>query len=186
VKFLKKETMEYLRGERNAVKDEFVIGRERAGNSELVFVSLPESEKPLYALWNSKKAAKDYKKSENAGEVTFERITPKGSGGKESYVMLMPFAIVELKNKNISLDSAGAIFKLADCIEWNTGRIYHKRDGKSMTREMILKSLGIGNMKMKTILRELKKLDVIYYDNKKHSYFVNRKFIRKGAVSDED
>jgi hypothetical protein len=178
--------MEYLRGERNVAKDEFIIGRERTGNSEFVIVSLPESKEPLYALWNSRKTAKEYKKSENSGEIIFERITPKGTGGRESYVMLMPYAISELNKKNISLDAAGVIFKLADCVEWNTGRICRRRDSKSMTREMLSKTLGAGNMKLKSILRELKRLDVLYYDEKKQAYFINKKFIRKGAVSDED
>lgn len=183
---MKKETLEYLNGERNVAIDEFVVGRERTGNSELILVSLPECEKPLYALWNSKKTAKKYKMNVESGEVTFELITPKGTGGKESYVMLMPNSVTDLNKSQISLDAAGMIFRLIDCIEWNTGRIYRKRDKKSMTINMLSSFLNIGKLRAKTIIRELTKLGVIYYDNKNKAYFFNAKYIRKGATPREN
>ena len=185
---MKKETMEYLRGERNVAIDEFIVGRERAGNAELIFVSLPNIEKPLYALWNSKKTVNKYKvkRDKESAEVIFEFVKPKGTGGKTMYVMLMPNAINELNEEKISIDAAGMILKLIDCIEWNTGRIYRKRDKKSMTKSMLSTFLNIGDSKLTSIIRELRNLNVIFYDRKKKAYFFNPKFIRKGATPCED
>lgn len=185
---MKKETLEYINGLRNAVKDEFIIGREMAGNSEFVIVSLPDREKPLYALWNSKKAANRYKKVEycDTDEIIFEKVEPKGTGGEESYVMLMVYAINELNKKDISINAAGAIFKLVDNIEWNTGRICRLRDGKPMNRKMLMDELGVCENKLKCIIKELKNLGVVHYDKSKKAYYFNRKYIRKGAAVNED
>lgn len=188
---MKKETLEYISGLRNAVKDEFIIGRERAGNSELIFVSLPESERPLYALWNSKKTAKKYKVKKNdtdekLDEIKFEKVEPKGTGGKEVYIMLMEYALSELNKKNISINAAGAIVKLIDCIEWGTGKLCRKRDSKILNRNMIKEILKVSDNSLRKILKELKILNVLCYDNKKKAYFFNTKYLRKGCYKNED
>ncbi len=188
---MKKEMMEYLSGFRNVVKDEFILGRERSGNSEFIIVALPECEKPIYALWNSKKTAKKYRvkyveNAANTEQYIFEVVKPKGTGGKPLYVMLMPNAINELNKKSISLDAAGMILKLVDCIEWNTGRIYRKRDGKSMTKSMLSAFLNISESKVTSIIKELAELDIMHYNNKKKAYFFNPKFIRKGVAPHEN
>ncbi|MFA5322141.1 MAG: hypothetical protein WC373_05650 [Smithella sp.] len=181
---MKKETIEYLNGNRNVVKDEFVIGRERTSNNqELIFVSLPESEKPMYALWNSKKTAKQFVKENENEEIKFKRVSPKGTGGKKSFVMLMPNAFNEIGKDEFSIEAAGAIIKLSAHIEWNTGRLVGKRNGKALTRQMISELLNVGVSKAKTILNELNKLGIIRYDNKSQCYFVDGKFIRKGATA---
>lgn len=185
---MKKETLEYISGRRNAVKDEFIIGRERAGNSELIFVSLPESEKPLYALWNSKKTVKKYSvvKKNDSDEIVFEKVEPKGTGGKETYVMLMEYALNELNKKNISIIAAGAIIKLVDCVEWGTGRLCRKRDSKTINRNMIKEILKVSDNNLRKILKELKELNVLYYDNRKKAYFFNTRYLRKGCYKNED
>jgi len=184
---VKKETLEYLNGERNVVLDEFIVGREKtSGNKELIFVSLPESEKPMYALWNSKKTASQYVKTEEEDAIRFKRVKPKGTGGKKSFVMLMPNAFNELEKDKFSIEAAGAIVKLSGCIEWNTGKLLRKRDGKTLTRQMISELLSIGISKTKTILNELNTLGIIRYDSKHQCYFVDGKFVRKGLTANED
>ena len=184
---MKKETMEYLRGERNAVKDEFILGREMAGSSELIFVSLPDREKPIYALWNSRKSVNNYKKKEDEdGGVTFERVSPSGTGGETAYVMLMDYAILELNKRKISLDASGIIFKLVSYVEWNTGRLCRKRDGMALTRRMMFEILDVSRQRFNSAIKELKNLNVLYYDYKKQAYFINSKYIRKGAACNED
>jgi len=184
---MKKETLEYLNGARNATRDEFIVGREKAGNAELIFVSLPETQKPLYALWNSKKLAEKFTiKSDPVEMVKFELVSPKGTGGKEVYVSLMLAALDELNERKLSLLSAGAMLKLSSYIEWNTGRVCRKRDGKPLTRKMMSEIFNIGISKTKAIIRELSRLEVLHYDKKRQAYFFNTKYIRKGAISHED
>ena len=184
---MKKETLEYLNGLRNATRDEFILGRETAGNAELIFVSLPETQKPLYALWNNKKLAEKFTiKSDPVNMVRFELVSPKGTGGKESYVSLMLAALDQLNKQKLSLLSAGAMLKLSSYIEWNTGRLCRKRDGKPLTRKMMTEIFDTGMSKTKTIIKELSRLQVLRYDRKKQAYFFNTKYIRKGAISDEN
>lgn len=184
---MKKETLEYLNGVRNATRDEFILSREKTGNAELIFVSLPETQKPLYALWNNKKLAQKFvMKSDPKEMVKFELVSPKGTGGKEVYVSLMLTALDKLNERKLSLVAAGAMLKLSNSIEWNTGMVCRKRDGKSLTRKMIAKVLGVGTSKTKAIISELSRLEVLYYDKKKQAYFFNTKYIRKGAISHED
>jgi len=187
VVILKKETLEFLNGQRNAVKDEFILGREKAGSSELIFVSLPNGEKPIYALWNSKKTVKKYEKKEDkSGEVVFKKVVSCGTGGESAYVMLIDNMISKLRKKNISLNASGAILQLTNYLEWNTGRLYNKRNKISLTKEMISKILKIGKQKTNNVLKELKELDVLYYNNKESAYFMNMKYVRKGGLLNED
>lgn len=188
---MKKETLEFINGDRNAVKDEFILGREMAGSSEFILVSVPERERPLYALWNSRKNTKKYKirneeKDNEEEEFIFEKVVPKGTGGEMSYVMLMVYGINELNRSHITVDAAGALFKLIDSIEWNTGRVFRRSDNKSMSSDMMLNKLGVCRGKLKRILRELRGLNVVSYDNRRKAYYVNSKYIRKGAAVDED
>lgn len=177
---MKKETAKFITGQQNVTIDNFVLGRERVGNSELILVSLPEYEEPLFALWNSRKDAKKYRKVEIEYEIVFEKKNPKGSGSQKTYVMLMQTAIAEL-SRNVSLEALGFLLKITPCIEWDTGRIYRKRDQKSMTVDMLSKYVGIGLIKTKNILKELSKNDVIFYLPGQRAYFVNQRYLRKGG-----
>ena len=146
-------------------------------------------------MWNSKKAAKKYeiKKNETINEnnekeeeIIFEKVTPKGTGGKEVYVMLMEYALSELNDKSISLNSAGAIVKLINCIEWGTGRLCRKRDLKVLNRDMIKDILGVSDRSLRRIINELKELNVLHYDRKQKAYFFNTRYLRKGCFKNED
>lgn len=183
---MKRETLEFIRGERNATLDNVLLSRERANNGDLIFVSLPELKNPLYKFWHSRKKKIDYEieYSAKSGDVKHKKLLPKGTGGKVSYVMLMPVAISELGC--LTIDSAGVLFKLMDSIEWNTGRICRQRDGKSLTKDMIADKCGIGKRRIKSCLRELGDLNIITYNNNARAYYFNNKYIRKGATVDED
>lgn len=177
---MKNETLDFISGNRNAVKDEFVLGRERNGNSELILVSLPNSDRPLFALWNSPKAKRRYtlKKKDEVQDIEIKPVVPRGTGGKPVYVMLM---VEEVSKINASIEAKGTILALINCLEWNTGRIYRPRDKKSMTLAMLAAHLNIGKVKVKSIIKELTDANVVWYDKKTKAYYMNRKFIKKGV-----
>lgn len=166
--------------------DTFIIGRESVGGSEFIFVSLPDCEKPLYALWNSRKEAKRRKKTEIEGEIVFEKVEPKSAGNKETYVMLMPNAIEGLSKKNVSLEACGFLMKITDCIEWNTGKLIRKRDKVPMTFDMIAKHIKAGKLKTKSIIKELSESRVLFYVKSERAYFISPDYMRKGGNSHAD
>ena len=174
---IKKETLEYLHGERNAVQDEFILSREQNGEKELVYVSLPYLEEPIYALWTKKRRRKLKFKNEDKEETNENAST---TGGKKQYVM-----ITEDREKalSFSLEATGLLMKLAwgGFIEWHTGRLVHGRHKKAMTFSDMSKSVDVGKVKLRALLSELSK--VIRYDRSKRAYFVDRQWIRKGARS---
>lgn len=186
VVLLKKETHKFILGEQNATLDYFLLGREKVGNSELIFVSLPEYDEPLFTLWNSHKEKGKYKRKEVEGEVVFEKALPKGAGNQKAYVMLKQTAIERLSKMEISIWAYGFMLKAVPLIEWNTGRIYRKRDDKPMTIKMLSEYMGMGVLRTKSVVAELRKSEVLFYSKKARAYFVNPDYMQKGGYSGED
>lgn len=166
-----------MSGERNAVKDEFILSRERSGASELVRVSHPDIEEPIYALWSG---VKKHKPQTPQLDGAVETVIPKHTGGKKPYVMLMEGSkgiIIGL-----SLEASGLMLKLfyGGHIEWHTGRIISKQDKKSMAIAGMSKWFKVSRGKLRKILTELSAGGVVRYDPKKHAYFADRSIARKG------
>jgi hypothetical protein len=177
---MKRELVEYINGERNAVKDEFILSREKNGSSELVFVNIPDIEKPMYALWNSRKQAKRHKvKTQSDTEVKIETVIPKGTGGEPAYAMIILNEIEKLK---ISIEASGLLLKLFSCLEWNTGRLIRKRDNVSLTVDMVMEQFDLGKRKTKTLLAELNKCGATRYDPKTKAYYLNGNIVKKGMM----
>lgn len=180
---MKAETREYILGERNATRDEFILSRERSGNTEYVNVSLPDYDEPIYQLWT--KAPKKHKPATKAvGEVNVP--SSKHTGGKRPYIMLMQ-------------DQGDVISKLTDpaaalllkiiaggFVEWDTGRIIDRRSKKSLTIEMICARYKKKPATVKAIIKELAKYEVVQYVRKERAYFLCPKFAKKGAGKRED
>lgn len=176
---VKKELAEYLRGERNVVKDEFILGRELAQNSEYIVVGIPGYEEPLYALFNSRKNKGNFRVTEDDKVSTVEKRLPKGTGGEPAYVMIM---LKEYKNiKGLNIEAKGLIMGLIPCLEWNTCRLVRQRDGKSLTRKMISRMFGIGFNRTKDLLSQLIDKKVLKYDVKTQAYYMDNRIIRKGV-----
>ncbi len=168
---VKKETLEYLCGDRNAVKDEFIISRETTGAAELVRVSHPEMEEPIYALWQTTKRRKK------------EGSRPKHTGGKKPYVILL------YENKiNLSLEASGLLLKIIQggCIEWHTGRLIRKRDKRTMNVNMMMKEFNLGRLKLNRLMLELTTKGALNYDKSSRAYFIARDLVKKGGVLREN
>ena len=179
---MKKETQEYLVGERNATRDEFILSREKVRGSEYISLSLPDRNEPIYKLWTRKKIYK--KPSQAVGEIEVKQ--PKHTGGKRPYIMLMQDQRDTI-NK-LSNQAAGLMMKLlaGGFIEWDTGRIIDRRSKKPLTISMIRSRYKLDTTKTKGLIKELTENKVIKYDRKQRSYFFNADFARKGAGRNAD
>ena len=177
---MKKETQEYILGERNATRDEFILSREKAGNAEYISVSLPNRPEPIYTLWTKK--PQRTKATGAAGQI----VKPKHTGGKRPYIMLMQDQ-QDILNK-LSMDAAGLLLKImgGGFIEWDTGRIIDRRSKKPLTISMVRARYKLDTTKTKTLIKELTENKVIKYDRKQRSYFFNANFAKKGVGSSED
>lgn len=178
---IKKETAEYIAGQRNATRDEFILSREKAGRAEYVNVSLPDSSEPIYTLWTKppghKKAAKA------PGEIV---KTPKHTGGKRPYIILMQDQ-QDILNK-LSMEASGLLLKLlgGGFIAWDTGQIIDRRSKQPLTIALIRARYKLETTKTKALIKELTENDIIKYDRSQRSYFLCPKFARKGAGNDAD
>jgi len=184
---VKKEMLEYLRGERNAVRDEFILSREKSRGSELVHVSHPELEESLYDLWSPAKHKKRHPLvNEQSAKAQDEVAQPKNTGGKRPYIMLME------DNSGIddglSLEASGLLYKIfrGGHVEWHTGKVIHKRDKKAMTFNLMSKQFKIGKKKLRRLLAELTSKKVVKYDTGKRAYFTDRKLAKKGGGQHEN
>lgn len=185
---MKEETREYLRGERNATRDEFVLSREAVGQAERVYLSLPDEENTtIYELWTKK--AKKNKRATPVGDiVTMEVVDsraeqePKHTGGKRPYVMVMQDKSKEIES--LSLESRGFLLTLycSGCVEWNTGKIIHRRTKKNLHRATMPKQFNVSPTALKSVLAELSGKKIITYDPSQKAYFVSRDFAKKGAT----
>jgi len=185
---VRKETIEFIHGERNAARDEFVISREKCGNSEYVCVSLP-NERPLYKGW-AKRIKQKIELVPNEELATIETIVegnkPKHIGGRRPYIMVM-----QDKSKvidQLSMGASGLLFKLfcGGYVEWGTGRVIDKRSKKAMTVKRMCEKLDMPLSDARALLKELAGNQIVTYDRSKKAYFVDRSIAKKGGGRDED
>lgn len=156
----------FVNGVVNAANANVTISRETAGNGrQHIYISIDD--KPMYSFWYDPNKTKS-------------RDSPKHSGGKKPYVMVMTEKIDELKKngvKNVE-EMVGFLVCLGKYIEWNTGRLINVRNKKPLLYADIQKIYGCSNNKLNRILAELKEQDLLL--NTAEGYFVSRDLIKKG------
>lgn len=176
---------EFLRGERNAVRGDFIISREQTKKSSFCFVSMASQDEPKHILagWAKPIKPEPLATIRKVGVEEQEVKTKKHTGGKRPYIMLMQDKAAVVKE--LSLGASGLMFKIiaSGCIEWHTGRIIKKRSKKPMTFAMICSEFGLKSAEGKDILRELGDSGIVNYDNSKKAYFLDRTFASKGGKS---
>lgn len=182
---VKKETLEYIRGERNALKDELILSREFVGNSEYICVSLANDPIPLYKGF-VKRVKRKNKIPLTEVDVVESKI-PKRQGWGKPYIMVMQHNPEVFRD--LSIDALGLLFRwlVNNHVDWTDGRlIYRQGRGRKkhpMNQEYIAKEFKIGKRKLKEILSELSTANILRYDRAEKAYFVNREFIKKGSAS---
>lgn len=163
-----KEFLKYLNRESNICIGELKITRDVAPNgSEYITVCMSDG-RELYTFWHNPRKAE--RKNEN----------PKHIGGRKPYLMLMIGEIKKLKEQGVKNvpELVGYLVSLGDNIEWNTGRLIHKRSKKSLQYKDLLEVCGCSKPKLNKLLAQMKELDLLYYTSE--GYFVSSRLIKKG------
>ena len=188
---MEKELFEFMQGERNAVRGDFILSRERTATSEYCYVSAPQDNeefKPILKGWAKKIKPKrepiaTVKKVPIADTPEKTRHT---TGGKRPYVMLMQDRNAFIDK--LSIGASGVLMKLicGGYIEWGTGKIIDRRTKKIMTVKMTSERLGLKLADGKSMLAELTANKLLRYDRKERAYFIDRNLAKKGGGQDED
>ncbi len=105
---------------------------------------------------------------------------PKNTGGKKPYLMVMTQEVEELRKQGVkNVDELiGFIMSLGTYIEWNTGRLIHKRSKKQLKYKDLQKIFPYGNRKLNRILTDLREYDLLF--NTEEGYFISTRIIKKG------
>jgi len=162
-----KDLRDFMNGDKNAVKVEIIISREKTDNgTEHVYIKEPDSLCELYDFWHNPEKARGDK-------------PPKHTGGKKPYIMLMVEAIRKLKGDNVETAISSAIM-LADNIQWNTGLLTDKRKKKPLSYEDLRKLYGCSNDKLTNKIKAMEHHGILLKD--KEGYKISTDFIKKGGA----
>ena len=105
---------------------------------------------------------------------------PKHTGGKKPYLMLMINEIEDLRNqgvKNVE-ELIGYVVCLGKYIEWNTGKLIHKRSKKPIQYKDLFEIYKVSKPKLNKMINLMKEHDLLYYTDE--GYFISPKYIKKG------
>jgi len=161
---VRSDIAKYISGERNAIKDEFILSREKCGSSEYVQVQHPELPEPIYTFWHTRKKA-------NA---------PKHTGGKKPYAMIMIEELIRLMKGGLPAEATGYLIYLTPYIEWGTGKLIYGRGKRQMKFADIMKVFGKSYKTTQAIIAKLKDHDLLAYT--KEGYFISRELIKRGVA----
>lgn len=167
---MERQLLDFLNGTANAVRLNVVISREVLPNgSQYIVISSDEGVR--YEFYqNPKKPAKK------------DRPPPKHTGGKKPYIMLMVDEVEQLREQGVSNveELIGFLACLGKYIEWNTGRLIHKRSKKLLKYKDLQNIFTFGNKKLNRILNELKSHDLLF--STQEWYVVATRLIKKGKT----
>ena len=110
---------------------------------------------------------------------------PKGTGGKEPYVLIMQNRLIDLRKelrekgvKNVE-EIIGYVFTLTQYIQWSTGKLVQKkRSKKPLQYSDMVEIFNCSKPKLNKIINILKDNNLLSSTNE--GYFISQKFIKKG------
>lgn len=165
---MKSDFLKYLSGEKNAVRDEFILSREKSNGNELVVVSHPEINEPVYSFWRA------------GGKEKNSNQNPKHTGGKKPYAMVMLNELVSVLGKGVPIELIGYLVALAPYAEWGTGRLMCGRKKRKMQVADIEKVFRKSRRTTLNTLSTLKKHGLLSYTEE--GYFISGFLVRKGRA----
>lgn len=170
---LDKEIAKFIDMETNAFQGTFIVSREKTPNGyERIIYKI------IGGVYDGMLFDAHWRK---IGEPpTLEEKKPKSTGGKKPYLMLMVDEIKELKKsgvKNVE-ELIGYVVCLGEFIEWNTGRLIHKRSKKPIQYKDLLEIYSCSKPKLNKMINLMKEHDLLYYTDE--GYFISQKYIKKG------
>ena len=164
-----RELAAFLRGESNVTRLDALLSRETTSDGRQR-ISIKEfgQQTELYTVWIA--SSKPRSKS------------PKHTGGKKPYLMLMVDEVERLRTKGVKDvgELIGYLVTLGKHIEWSTGRLVKGR-GKRKTpmRYADLQAMyGCSNKKLNKMLADMKAHDLLSHTE--GGYFVSRRLVKRG------
>lgn len=115
-----------------------------------------------------------------------DKSPPKHTGGKQPYVMLMINEVEKLREKGVKNveEITGYLVSLGKNIEWNTGRLIHKRSKKPLKYTDLQTIFSCGNKKLNRLLAEMKKHELLFSTDS--GYCISPRFIKKGKTKKQE
>lgn len=170
-----KHVLRFLNGEVNVARIEFIVTRQpRMPNGAEHITAVPiDGEYISFERWHNPK------KEQSNNE------TPKHSGGKKPYVMLMVEEIDRLRDegvKNVE-ELLGFLVCLSRYVQWNTGKLIRRRSKRPLQYKDLSEMFSCGNRKLNRILKSLQENDLLYSTTE--GYFVSTRIIKKGKTKKE-
>ena len=165
-----KNLLRYLNGETNVYIGELKLTRDVAPNGrEHIRVCLSEdaNDKEIYQHWHNPKKNKP-------------NDTPKHTGGKQPYLMLMINEVEKLRASGVKgiEELVGYLVCLGKYIEWNTGRLVLKKE--PLRYIDLLGIYGCSKPKLNKMLWLMREHDLLYHTDT--GYFVTTKIVKKGKM----
>lgn len=158
--------LSYFSNESNVVEVKALISREKTDKGmELIHISVDGKE--VYSFWYN--------------PVSEKKVSsPKNTGGKKPYVMLMVEKLEELRESgtNNVEEAIGFLVLLSDNIEWHTGRLINKRSKKSLKYADLLSKYSNGKYRFEKLMKLLSDNNLL--EHKPEGYFISRHLIKKG------
>lgn len=168
---MEKELLKFMNGEVNVARIDCLIRKEIMPNGVIhLWVTNTEGEEILLC--------EEYRKADDRRN----KGSPKHSGGKKPYIMLMTEEIEVLKSQGIKNtdELVGFLASLSKYIEWNTGNLIQKRSKKPLQYKDLKEIFPYGNKKLNRILNDLKEHDLLF--NTAEGYFISGRIIKKGKM----
>lgn len=166
---LDKQLLKFVNRETNVVEVQTKILRESIKGRDYVSIqTLVDGEYiPTYSFWHNPQR-----------QIT--NNPPKHTGGKKPYLMVMIEEVEKLRTTGIknAEELIGSLVCLGNYIEWNTGRLIHKRKKTSLKYKDLQDIYNCSNKKLNKIIGELKKHQLI--SSTSEGYFLSSKIIKKG------
>lgn len=188
---MKQELFEFLHGERNVIRGDLILSRERTATSEYYYVTSPQDNDKYVPILQgfAKKIKPKLEPLAIMTEVHKEdkpEKTRHTTGGKPGYVMLMQDRADVMKK--LSIPALGALMKLiySGCVEWGTGRVIDKRNKKPLAFKAITTKIELKTAESKNVIAELTAHKVLRYDKSQKAYFIDRNLIKRGGGQGED
>jgi len=168
---MEKDLLRFMNGEVNVARVNCLIKKEIMPNGIThLWVANCEGEEILLC--------EEYRKTGDRRN----KGSPKHTGGKKPYVILMTDEVESLKSQGIknTNELIGFLASLSKYIEWNTGKLVQKRSKKTLQYKDLKEIFPYGNKKLNRILNDLKTHDLLY--NTTEGYFISSRIIKKGRM----
>ena len=166
-----KNLADFFSGATNVISGNITIIRESIPDGSQ-FWTIKRDDVEIISFWHNPK-----------NKPAKEKPPPKHTGGKKPYIMLMVGEVEKLRAQGVCgvEELIGYLACLGQYIEFNTGKLIHKRSKKPLQYKDLQRIFPCGNKKLNRILRELKEHDLLF--NTQEGYFISSRLIKKGKAN---